>query len=320
METRMREWSDVFVAVLAMSLASCAAQRAARQIDHPTTADAAVDSAFPPTMGELSFESGGSKLNGLMYVANGPGPHPTVIILHGYPGNERNLDLAQAVRRAGMNVLYFNYRGTWGSGGEFSIAHALEDVAKAVERTRSEEWASAYRADPDRVALVGHSLGGFLGAITTAEDERIACFAFLAGADLGWMGLQAREDASTLAGLESTFRQGMDARGGPVHGDARRVASEIVSRAEAWSVPSRAADVATRPLLLVAAARDGVTPQTDHHDRVIAALREAGAERLTEVVLDDDHVFSAHRIELARRLVDWLRAECWPGVPGVTGP
>ena len=160
----------------------------AQQIGHPTTADAAtVDWAFPPTMGELSFESGGCKLNGFMYVANGPGPHPTVVILHGYPGNERNLDLAQAMRRAGMNVLYFDYRGTWGSDGEFSISHALEDVAKAVERARSEEWASAYRVDPDRVALVGHSLGGFLGAITTAEDDRIACFAFLAGADLGWL-------------------------------------------------------------------------------------------------------------------------------------
>ncbi len=285
METRMRTWSDP-----------------------------AVDLAFPPTMGELSFESSGNKLNGLMYVADGPGPHPTVVILHGYPGNERNLDLAQAMRRAGMNVLYFDYRGTWGSGGEFSIAHALEDVVKAVERARSEEWASAYRVDPDRVALVGHSLGGFLGAITTAEDDRIACFAFLAGADLGWFG----SHASALAGLESTLRQHMDARGGPVRGDARRVAGEIASRAEAWSIPSRAADLATRPLLLVAAARDEVTPKTDHHDRVIAALREADAERLTEVVLDDDHVFSAHRMELASRLVDWLRSECWPGMSGIT--
>ncbi len=320
METRMRMSSLVFVVVLATVLTSCAAQRAAWQIDQPTTTDSAVvDSAFPPTLGELSFESGGSKLNGLMYVANGPGPHPTVIILHGYPGNERNLDLAQAMRRAGMNVLYFDYRGTWGSGGEFSIAHALEDVAKAVERARSQEWALAYRADPGRVALVGHSLGGFFGAITTAEDDRIACFAFLAGADLGWMGLQARQDASALAGLESIFGQNMDAEGGPVHGDAQRVTSQIVSHAEMWSVPSRAADLATRPLLVVAAARDEVTPKTDHHDRLIAALREADAKRLMEVVLDDDHVFSAHRIGLAMRLVDWLRAECWPGVSGITG-
>jgi hypothetical protein len=59
-----------------------------------------------------------------------------------------------------------------------------------------------------------------------------------------------------------------------------------------------------------------MTPRFDHHDRLIAALRRAGAGRLTEVVLDDDHVFSARRIELATRLVDWLRAECWPGSSG----
>ncbi len=155
--------------------------------------------------------------------------------------------------------------------------------------------------------------------MTIAQDKRIACFAFLAGADLGWMGLQARQDARARAELESIFSQGMDAQGGPVHGDAQGVVSEIVSRAEAWRVPSRAADLATRPLLVVAAVRDEVTPKSDHHDRLIAALREAGAERLTEVVLDDDHVFSAHRIGLATRLVDWLRAEFWPGVTGGTG-
>ncbi len=57
-----------------------------------------------------------------------------------------------------MNVLFFDYRGSWGSGGELSIPNALADVAKAVELARSKEWASAFRAEPDRVALVGHSL------------------------------------------------------------------------------------------------------------------------------------------------------------------
>ncbi len=311
----MRTWLILLVPFLALALSSCAGETAVSSNDHPAIADtAAIDRLFPPFMGELSFESGGSKLNGIMYVANGPGPHPTVIMLHGYPGNERNLDLAQAVRRAGMNVLYFNYRGTWGSGGEFSIPNALEDAAKAVELARRGEWASAYRADPGRVALVGHSLGGFLGAMTTAADPRIACFAFLAGADIGWFGLQARKDARALAGLTSIFGESMDALGGPVHGDAGRVTSEIVNHAEAWSVPARAADLATRPLLVVGAARDEVTPKAGNHDRVVAALRQAGAKRLTEVVFDDDHVFSAHRIALATRLVDWLRAEFRPGV------
>ena len=52
-------------------------------------------------------------------------------------------------------------------------------------------------------------------------------------------------------------------------------------------------------------------PKQDHHDQVYAALRAAGAKQLTELVFDDDHSFSAHRIELARRLVDWQQRECW---------
>ena len=41
----------------------------------------------------------------VIYIASGPGPHPTVLMLHGFPGNEKNLDLAYSFRRAGWNVL-----------------------------------------------------------------------------------------------------------------------------------------------------------------------------------------------------------------------
>src|SRR5919112_488927 len=141
----------------------------------PVTADPpARDSAFPPSVEELALTSAGARMNALMYVAQGKGPHPTVILLHGYPGNERNLDLAQAMRRAGMNVLYFSYRGAWGSGGTFSFANAQEDVAAALRWTRSPEVASKYRVDPSRVALVGHSMGGWLALRGAAADPRVA--------------------------------------------------------------------------------------------------------------------------------------------------
>ena len=56
----------------------------------------------------------------------------TVVLLHGLPGNEQNLDLAQAIRRAGWNVLTLHYRGAWGSPGQFSLQHVLEDADAAV--------------------------------------------------------------------------------------------------------------------------------------------------------------------------------------------
>src|SRR5689334_15673236 len=94
---------------------SSAAQGNSSHSDPVTNDPTQVDSSYPPGTEELAFLSHGARLNGFFYLAAGRGPHPTAILLHGFPGNERNLDLAQALRRAGMNVLFFSYRGAWGS-------------------------------------------------------------------------------------------------------------------------------------------------------------------------------------------------------------
>ncbi len=87
-----------------------------RYIDGVITSDIKnIDATYPPTIRELNFQSYGDRLNAILYQANGLGPHATVVLLHGYPGNEKNLDLAQSLRRAGYNVLFFHYRGAWGS-------------------------------------------------------------------------------------------------------------------------------------------------------------------------------------------------------------
>src|SRR5262249_35556966 len=137
----------------------------------------------------ISFQSAGERLNAVLFVAAGSGPHPTVILFHGIPGNERNLDLAQVLRRAGANVLYFNYRGTWASGGLFSYSHALEDVAAALRYVGSSEIASRYHSAPRRVARVGHSFGGWVALRGAAADENIAC---VAGIDVANMGARGR--------------------------------------------------------------------------------------------------------------------------------
>lgn len=96
----------------------------------PTTLPAAIyadppaDAAHPPRMEVLHIPSGGVEINGVAYLAGGAGPHPTLVLLHGLPGNEKNLDLAQAVRRAGWNVVTFNYRGSW-AAPELSASRAI---------------------------------------------------------------------------------------------------------------------------------------------------------------------------------------------------
>src|ERR1017187_4816274 len=106
------------------------------------------DSLSPASMETLQTPSHGALLNAFVYVAAGAGPHPAVILLHGFPGNERNLDLAQDIRRAGWDVLYFDYRGSWGSPGAFSFSHAIEDTAAAITLMRDPEMTWLFRLDP----------------------------------------------------------------------------------------------------------------------------------------------------------------------------
>jgi acetyl esterase/lipase len=139
-------------------LTACATVPTDAAVETPAiTAAPAYDEAFPPAIEEISFDSHGDRLNGIVYVADGPGPHPAVVLLHGFPGNEKNLDLAQDMRAAGWNVLFFHYRGAWGSEGDYTLTHVVEDVASATDFLRTN--ADQYRTNPDHIVLVGHSMG-----------------------------------------------------------------------------------------------------------------------------------------------------------------
>lgn len=125
-------------------------------------ADTSPDAAHPAALAAFVIPSHDGALNAVMYTAAGAGPHPTLLLLHGFPGNEQNLDLAQAARRAGWNVLTFHYRGSWGSPGVFSFAHSTEDAATALAFLRAPATVARYAVDPAQIAVAGHSMGGMI--------------------------------------------------------------------------------------------------------------------------------------------------------------
>jgi pimeloyl-ACP methyl ester carboxylesterase len=118
------------------------------------------DPAAPAGFAELTIPSAGSLLQSFMYKPNGKQKHPTLIMLHGYPGNEKNLDLAQVVRAHGWNVIYFDYRGSWGSQGEFSFKHCVEDVVNLVTYCKQNQ--DQLNIDTSNIVLFGHSMGGWI--------------------------------------------------------------------------------------------------------------------------------------------------------------
>lgn len=118
------------------------------------------DMTSPASSTELFIPSGNSQIAGLIYNANGLQKHPTLLLLHGYPGNERNLDVAQVVRSRGWNVIYFDYRGSWGSQGKFSFKNCVEDVVNVVSFCN--KYQDSLKIDTSNIVLFGHSMGGWV--------------------------------------------------------------------------------------------------------------------------------------------------------------
>lgn len=298
--------ATLFACAQAKAPVAPAAARSTAATDPVTSDPATIDPAFPATIEEVGIASGESYMVGIVYVAQGVGPHPLVILLHGYPGDERNADLAQSLRRAGFDVLLFHYRGAWGSQGKFSFSNALEDVSSALAEAHSASFAKRFRSDPSRVVLVGHSMGGFLAIMAASEDPGVRCVASLAGANLGLLGL-----AAANPDRRAEFEKALGGWSGPIRGaSGKKLVAELIKNADRFDTTRRTAALAARPVLLVAGSRDTVTPASIHHDPLVAAFAAAGAKHTRSVVLDADHAFSDKRIALAHAVVDWIGTEC----------
>jgi pimeloyl-ACP methyl ester carboxylesterase len=263
--------------------------------------DPAPDFAHPPHSAQVLVPSHGKAMNGLFYLAGGAGPHPTFVLLHGFPGNEQNLDLAQAIRRAGWNVLTLHYRGSWGSPGIFSIAHVLEDADAAVAFVRRPDTAAEFGIDTHRIVLGGHSMGGFASAAHARTDPQLLGVVLIDAWNVG-----ATADAfSKVSGAAraALVAKEFDDLGNSLQGaTATSTAEEVLAHRAEWNFMSWAGDLTRRPLLVIGASKSG----GEENRQLAEAVTRAGG-KVTAVTLPSDHAFQDHRIALAAEIVTWLQ-------------
>ncbi|MBB2205008.1 alpha/beta hydrolase family protein [Gluconacetobacter takamatsuzukensis] len=262
-------------------------------------ADPPADRAHPAAMAAFVIPAQEGALNAVMYRAAGVGPHPTLLLFHGFPGNEQNLDLAQAARRAGWNVLTFHYRGSWGSPGRFSFANCLQDGATALAYLRRPEVVARFGIDPSRIAVAGHSMGGIVAARVGADDPRVIGAFLIDPADFAAIGRSFADPAKRQAFLLDEVRGDMP----PLAGTSEdAIMAETAHAGRPLDLVAAMPALAGRPLALLGTTR-GIGFMAEAAAR---AARKAGARHLDAETFETDHSFSDARIALAGRLVMWL--------------
>ena len=274
-------------ALVLMTGAARAAPPAAIFTDPPA------DKANPARSVVLHIPSGGVQINGLAYLAAGPGPHPTVVIAHGLPGNEKNLDLAQAIRRAGWNAVTFNYRGSWGSPGTFSFKGNLDDAKAVLAYVRDPANAAKLQVETKRLVLMGHSMGGWVTSQVAASDTGLAGAALISAADMGSSAPAPKARRVAIAA------DNMEALAG-VTADSM---ADDLGTIGAYTFAAAAPGLA-KTRLLVLTSDDGLAPNAE---KLFMDVKQRGG-RAAIVHVATDHSWNTARIRLETEILNWLAA------------
>jgi len=139
-----------------------------------------VDETGGVTSTAVTYDSGGLTISGILRMPAGEGPFPAVVVVHGSVNPEKyvsggDLEAEQrALVESGYAVFATDMRGYAGSDAASSDSPSVDpgfgwttvldwgmalDVVNALAVLRSGQVAGV---DPERIGLVGHSLGGLL--------------------------------------------------------------------------------------------------------------------------------------------------------------
>jgi len=267
----------------------------AQQIPAAITADPAPDKDFPASTEAPDIMSHGARSNAVFFLASGKGPHPVVLLLHGFPGNEKNLDVAYALRRAGWNVLFPHYRGAWGSAGSFSFSNAIEDTQTFVAFLRDPENAEKFRTDSTRIVLIGHSMGGFMAANIGAHDPGISAVCMISAWNIG---AEMREPMNPKR-QELFWGASLRLAGTTPQG----LLDEAKANMAHWDYVDWVPLLKSRPVFVVES-HDGTVAD---NKVFAAALRKVGSTQVTEQYFETDHGYADHRIALQIAILNWLQ-------------
>jgi len=146
------------------------------------------------TESEVSFQTEDSNIVGNLTVPEGKGPFPAVIVLAGSGPFDRNgdvdpragedlklsstyKDIAYALAQEGFVTLRYDKRGIGNSTGEGADfpEPSLRDLKAAVAFLKDNP-----SVDPERIAFVGHSLGGLWALMEAAGNDSIAAVCVMA--------------------------------------------------------------------------------------------------------------------------------------------
>jgi fermentation-respiration switch protein FrsA (DUF1100 family) len=125
---------------------------------------------------DIAFDADGVTLRGWLYMPQGAGPHPGILLSHGFSAlKEMTLDhYAEVFCAAGFACVVYDHRNLGSSDGtprgEIDPWRQVLDMRHGVSFVRT-----CKGVDPERIGLWGTSYSGGHALVVAALDRRVKC-------------------------------------------------------------------------------------------------------------------------------------------------
>ena len=249
---------------------------------------------------EVRFAANGLQLAGRVYMPAGDGPHPLVILAHGFSAlmDMGLADYAQVFQAAGLACLSYEHRNFGASEGQ--PRHEIDPWQQVADMRDAVSYARTLPGiDPERIGLWGTSFAGGHVLVVGALDRRVRCVVSQVPLVAGYDTLRSWVGDANWDKLQARFAEDRDAR---YRGEAPRVTrparpgdqtsawvsaigaenlypNEITQRSlehlGSYEPASFIARLAPTPLLMILATEDTQTPYAGQR----AAFELAGEPR-----------------------------------------
>ena len=221
-------------------------------------------------------------MRGWLILPTTPGPHPVVLATNGLEGTVQELAVALLrYRAAGLATFLMEMPGSYAYTTPMSVR------SEAIYRAVVDRLVTDDRLDPDRIAMVGVSFGGYWAARMAANDSRLAC-AVACGAP-----------------THRSFRGGFGMPDVIVHALAQTLGVSnpiaLVRALRRLSIRDRYADI-TIPLLAINGTHDTLLSTQDTVD-----LAGAAPDATLLLYPNDDHCAMGHYRQWLDHSQNWLR-------------
>jgi hypothetical protein len=254
----------------------------------------------------IDLRSNGVKLDAKFYPVDKTGKVPTVILLHGFPGNQSSpLGLAEKLNNAGYNILVFNYEGSYLSEGNFSFNNCIENVDAAFNFLAEPENQTRFKIDTSKIVVCGYSFGGTIAIESAMYNDKIRNVISIANDDPSISLKKAAADSTYRKGYTQFIAKSFEPSG-PFRGDLKVQMELYLQNIDRYDLVKNAEKLKTKKVLFIVGWQDKTSFLETNTLPLYRKLQQLNPGNVLIKGFESDHQFGNVIDDITVIITEWI--------------